>query len=321
MKKTEILTFIALMVFISIFISACNSDNPIESYPYVNREDKLPDDITKRGPETDPHPPIMHSNEYSDPVPLSYPFNTSGAEDSPFVLPDGNTMYFFFTPDVRVLPEQQLLDEVTGVWISTKVDDLWTTPARVWLQDPGILALDGAVCVQNDEMWFASAREGYTGVNMFTAQMTNASWADWQYCGDRLMSEIQIGEVHIHGDELYFHSNRAGGHGELDIWVTVRDGELWSDPVNIDAVNSNSSDGFPFISTDGNELWFTRTYLGTPAVYRSVKVGDEWSDPELIVSQFAGEPTLDDLGNLYFTHHYYENDVMIEADIYLAVPH
>ena len=33
----------------------------------------------------------------------------------------------------------------------------------------------------------------------------------------------------------------------------------------------------------------------------------------------ATEPTLDDAGNLYFVHHFYENGAMIEADIYVAV--
>jgi hypothetical protein len=44
----------------------------------------------------------------------------------------------------------------------------------------------------------------------------------------------------------------------------------------------------------------------------------EWGTPELIVSRFAGEPTLDPQGNLYFVHHYYEDGKMIEADIYMA---
>jgi len=44
----------------------------------------------------------------------------------------------------------------------------------------------------------------------------------------------------------------------------------------------------------------------------------EWQVPELIISQFAGEPTLDRDGNLYFVHHYYKDNVMLEADIYVA---
>jgi hypothetical protein len=37
------------------------------------------------------------------------------------------------------------------------------------------------------------------------------------------------------------------------------------------------------------------------------------------VDHFAGEPTLDAQGNLYFVHHFYRDGVMIEADIYTAV--
>jgi hypothetical protein len=167
-------------------------------------------------------------------------------------------------------------------------------------------------------MWFASAREGFTGVNMFTAEWVGGAWMHWQYCGDRLMKDIQIGEVHIRGDDLFFHSPREGGMGGFDIWVTTRTGASWSDPVNIAAVNSDTMDGYPYVSSDGSQMWFTRTYLGSPAVFRSVRQGEAWGAPEMILSQFAGEPTLDDAGNLYFVHHYFESGVMIEADLYVC---
>lgn len=290
----------------------------VESHPAVSRAEKLPADIAKRGPETDAHPPILHSAGFEEPAPLPAPLNTSGAEDSPFILPDGQTLYFFFTPDVRIPPNQQLLDEVTDVWVSERVGEGWSEPQRVWLQDPGKLALDGAVCIQGDKMWFASAREGYTEVNLFTARWVNGKWTDWQYAGDRLMKEIQAGEVHLYGNQLYFHSARSGGVGNFDIWVTTLEEGRWSDPVNIQAVNTPEMDGYPYLSADGNELWFTRTYRGTPAILRSLKQNGVWGAPEMIVEQFAGEPTLDEAGNLYFVHHYYENNVMIEADLYVA---
>lgn len=286
--------------------------------PDSGREETLPADVAKRGPDTDQHPPILHASDYEQPVPLPYPVNTAGAEDSPFILPDGKTLYVWFTPDVRVPPEKQLLDGVTGVYVSRRAGEAWGKPERVWLQDRGRLALDGCVAVQDDEMWFCSAREGYTGINMFTAKMVDGKWADWQYAGDRLMQEIQIGEVHRHGDDLYFHADRPGGRGGLDIWVTSQRAGVWSDPVNIEAVNTADMDGYPFVSPSGNELWFTRTYLGTPAIFRSLKTNGRWGEPELIVSQFAGEPTLDQAGHLYFTHHYFERGTMIEADIYVA---
>jgi hypothetical protein len=303
-------------------VSSCNDeksdDDNLPEYPEVNRMDKLPADIAKRGPETDQYPPVLHSDEYQEPIPLSSVINTAGAEDSPFILPDGRTLYFFFTPDVRIPVEQQLLDSVTGVWVSSKIGNSWIEAERLWLQDPGKLSLDGAVAIQDDEMWFASAREGYNGVNMFTAKYIGGKWTSWTYSGDRLMKEIQIGEVHIQGDDLYFHSGRAGGFGSYDIWVTTRSGDTWSDPVNIEEVNSADMEGWPYVSSDGTELWFTRFYQGSPAIFRSVKFKGIWGEPELILSQFAGEPTLDDDGNIYFVHHYYEEGVMIEADIYVA---
>jgi hypothetical protein len=65
-------------------------------------------------------------------------------------------------------------------------------------------------------------------------------------------------------------------------------------------------------------LWCLRTYQGTPALYRSSRENGGWSAPELVVSTFAGEPTLDAQGNLYFVHHYYKDNVMLEADLYVA---
>jgi len=66
-------------------------------------------------------------------------------------------------------------------------------------------------------------------------------------------------------------------------------------------------------------LWFLRTYRGAPAIFRSKRGTDgNWSKPELIVSSFAGEPSLDSEGNLYFTHHYFRDGKMLEADIYFA---
>ncbi|MDD5163797.1 MAG: hypothetical protein PHD95_06365, partial [Candidatus ainarchaeum sp.] len=74
----------------------------------IDRESKIPSDAVKMAPETDSAPPKSISPEYSDPVTLPYPISTAGAEDSAFIMPDGKTLYFFFTPDVRVPVEKQV---------------------------------------------------------------------------------------------------------------------------------------------------------------------------------------------------------------------
>ena len=76
---------------------------------------------------------------------------------------------------------------------------------------------------------------------------------------------------------------------------------------------------WPYVTQDGKELWFTRTFLGSLAIYMSVRANGTWSEPELIISQFAGEPSVDGDGNICFVHHFYTADSrMIEADIYTA---
>jgi len=96
------------------------------------------------------------------------------------------------------------------------------------------------------------------------------------------------------------------------------DGSDWSKPVNLEAINSAENDGWPYVSQDGMEIWFTRRHMGAPSIWRSFKMNGTWQEPELIVETFAAEPTMDDEGNLYFAHHYFKDDVMIEADFYVC---
>ncbi len=58
--------------------------------------------------------------------------------------------------------------------------------------------------------------------------------------------------------------------------------------------------------------------MGTPGIFRSRLGPSGWKEPELVVSQFAGEPTLDRDGDLYFVLHPFRNGQMLEADIYVA---
>ena len=317
-RKQLIMIIVGVFLITLVFVNQYSKPN-VQNVT-KSRESFIPTDVVKVVPESDAFPPILHSDEWMKPVPMSEPINTAGGEDSPFVLPDGKTFYFFFTPDVRVPVEKQLLDGVTGIYVSNMLNGSWGKAERVVLQDPGKLAMDGAEFVQGDTMWFASAREGYTGVNLFTAEFRDGKWTDWRYVGDKLMKEYEVGEMHItaDGSQLYFHSPRAGGKGQLDIWVSRKVSGEWQPPVNVEAANTPENEGWPFISQDGSELWFTRTYQGTPALFRSKNINGDWSEPELIISQFAGEPSLDNERNIYFTHHFYRDGKMIEADIYVA---
>jgi len=317
LKKALFAVFAAAaIVVVVIGLSLPNDDGRLDVFP---RKSKIPEDAIKMMPESDEYPPQLHSGEYEEPVPMPGPINTAGAEDSPFILPCGCTFYFVFVPDVDVPPEKQLIDGASGIYVSNRVNGTWAEPERIVLNDD--VSLDGCHFVQGDVMWFCSVRkENHREVDLYTAEFKDGEWTNWRNLGEKLNVDYQVGEMHITSDgtELYFHSSREGGNGGVDIWVTRKvDGE-WQEPENIEAVNTEANEGMPFLTQDGKELWFNRPYLGSPAIYRSRKVNDEWQEPELIISQFAGEPSLDDEGNIYFVHHFYKDGKMIEADIYVS---
>jgi hypothetical protein len=69
-----------------------------------------------------------------------------------------------------------------------------------------------------------------------------------------------ISDMSSDGLELYFESNRPGGQGETDIWITKRAtaDDLWEPVVNLGApVNGSHLDWGPSVSRDGLTLYFS----------------------------------------------------------------
>ena len=56
---------------------------------------------------------------------------------------------------------------------------------------------------------------------------------------------------------MYFYSNRAGGFGGYDLWVSQRGDAGWIEPVNLGAaVNSTYTEYGPALTPDGSTLYF-----------------------------------------------------------------
>ena len=106
---------------------------------------------------------------------------------------------------------------------------------------------------------------------------------------DNINSKYADGGCFITYDQNYliFTSDRPGGMGNCDIWMSQRKGDGWSDPVNIGApVNSPGYEGFPSLSPDGNTLYFVRecpektSCKDKLGIFYSVKVDDTWTEPK-----------------------------------------
>jgi Tol biopolymer transport system component len=86
------------------------------------------------------------------------------------------------------------------------------------------------------------------------------------------------------GLELYFNSDRPGGYGDYDLYVTRRADRSspWGPPVNLGPqVNSTRLEGFPWVSSDGSELYFLSGGYDNLDLYvcRRAQTSDPWGIP------------------------------------------
>lgn len=95
------------------------------------------------------------------------------------------------------------------------------------------------------------------------------------------------------GNTLYFASDRPGGFGGTDIWVSRFD-TAWSEPVNLgDQINSEGNEMFPFIHDDSLLYFASNGYggLGGLDIYKTWVAADE---PGVINLGFPVNTTKDD---------------------------
>lgn len=110
----------------------------------------------------------------------------------------------------------------------------------------------------------ACNRPGIMGpCDIWTGQVQNGQVREVKAILDHPNSESWESQACIScdGRVLYFSSNRPGGLGGTDIWVSVKQKDgTWSNPSNLGApINTDKDEESPFISNDGNRLFFSST--------------------------------------------------------------
>jgi outer membrane protein OmpA-like peptidoglycan-associated protein len=104
--------------------------------------------------------------------------------------------------------------------------------------------------------------------------------------------------ISIDGNILYFSSNREGGVGGMDIYMSKKEGDTWGNPVNLGPdINTEKNDVFPFIHANGTLFYASdgKNGLGGYDIFSTKpNEGSVFSKPENIGKPFNSEA--DDFG-------------------------
>lgn len=145
------------------------------------------------------------------------------------------------------------------IFISNKVNDIWTAPKKITTQLgdkfllTSFLSNDGKVLYLTsddpencDILVSANEKNKWTKIIKFKKPINTKS-----------------NETHVclsnDGNTMYFTSNRKGGVGEFDIYkATVNADGIWGDPVNMGSeINTPYNESSPFLSPDEKYLFFS----------------------------------------------------------------
>lgn len=97
------------------------------------------------------------------------------------------------------------------------------------------------------------------GCDLVFSYLENGGWSSPQYFGYTLNTTAYEGQPCLSSDnrELYFVSNREGGYGGMDIWVSRFVNNFWTKPVNLGpTINTPGNETAPFIHPDNESLYF-----------------------------------------------------------------
>ncbi|MFC1794658.1 hypothetical protein ACFL3Q_13840, partial [Planctomycetota bacterium] len=229
---------------------------------------------------------------WGTPVKLGPPVNSSGSDICPIISTDGLSLYF--TSHSRAGGYG-----VNDIWVATRatVSDPWGEPSNL---GPTIntstddvassMSFDGLVLY-----FYSHIRPGGHGlwdIWVSTRPTTNDAWGEPVNLGPTVNSSYSDGSpcISANGLLLFFFSNRPGGFGDRDLYMTRRAtiDDDWGIPVNLGpTINTSALDGFATILPDCSTLYFSSDRPG------GVGDWDIWQAPINPIVDFNADGIVD----------------------------
>ena len=127
----------------------------------------------------------------------------------------------------------------------------------------------------------------YKKNKIYVSDLINNTWSAPKELDTTVNADIYQNHLSITKDDkvIYFSSQKKGGKGGLDLYRAEMQADgKWSKAVSLgDNINTSEDEGSPFISEDGQTLYFSskgHKGFGGYDIYKTTYNGSSWSDPE-----------------------------------------
>ncbi len=203
------------------------------------------------------------------------PINSRFSDYRPAVSGDESSLAF-----TRKLPFYD------AVFFTKKENGIWTPPINLTPE----LGIDqdfySASLSYDGKTLFLYKNDQYDG-NIYISKYDGQKWSKVIRLNDHINTKYWESHASVtkDGKTLYFTSNRKGGFGGLDIYVSKLDSTGdWGPAVNLGPIiNSSYNEETPFISEDGKTLFFSSrghyNMGGYDIFYSNLLDNGEWSPP------------------------------------------
>jgi Tol biopolymer transport system component len=141
--------------------------------------------------------------------------------------------------------------------------DGWGTPVKLDTVINSVASEWHISITDNSIMYFASERELGTSAlhgDIYRAEFVTGKWTNRVKLPYPINTNFNDSDPLIAPDEsfLIFHSDRPGGYGEHDLYISFNREGKWSDPQNLGAkINSPGWEMAPSLTPDGQYLLYT----------------------------------------------------------------